>query len=101
MIGLFILGGVFGATGASTALLMGASLPKAALIYFGVGTVLPATGIISMSLRSNENKIVPAGASQSFEDTLSQWNADPESNQNTQCLDRSDDEDDDRQDKVA
>lgn len=104
MIGLFVLGGVLGATGASAALLMGASLPKAALIYMGVGTLLPASGIISKSFRNNESDLVPAGQSDAFDafdDTMSQWTADPESHHGIGEIDYSDDEDDDRQDKVA
>ncbi|MEP3636967.1 MAG: hypothetical protein ABJN14_06830 [Paracoccaceae bacterium] len=101
MIGLFVLGGVCGATGASAALVMGASLPKAVLIYMGVGMILPVSGIISMAFRNEDTDLVPAGATDSFSNTMSQWNADPESHANSQKFGLSHDEDDDQQDKVA
>lgn len=101
MIGLFVLGGVCGVTGASAALVMGASLPKAVLVYMGVGMILPVTGIISMAFRNEVTDLVPAGATDSFSDTMSQWNADPESGVNSQQFGFSHDKDDDQQGKVA
>ena len=54
-----------------------------------------------MAFRNEDTDLVPAGATDSFSDTMSQWNADPESGVNSQQFGFSHDEDDDQQGKVA
>ncbi len=101
MLGLFVIGGVIGAASASVALVLGASWASAVLAYFAAGSALPLAGIVhGASQTTSQDPQVFDVPQDSFEDTLSQWDADPESRSNQYGF-GAEDEDDERNNKVA